>query len=114
ACPGRTDAAYVPLRLTCPGGGKPPGPHRDACHADRTAGYAGEMTDVADPGNRRRRIQRALARAAPEQRALRDGHATGRGGSGPDGDAEVRRLAYEVVLGVLDEILTRGRRAGRE
>ncbi|MBM7091894.1 hypothetical protein ABZ606_19920 [Streptomyces sp. NPDC012461] len=72
------------------------------------------MTDVVDSDELLRRIQRARARAAQEERALRAGRATGDAGSGPDRDAEVRRLAYEVVLGVLDEILTPGRRAGRE
>src|SRR5690606_42156213 len=72
------------------------------------------MTDVVDSDELLRRIQRARARAAQEERALRAGRATGDAGPGPDRDAEVRRLAYEGVLGVLDEILTPGRRAGRE
>lgn len=82
----------------------------------RTAqgGTRGDMTDVVDSDELLRRIQRARARAAQEERALRAGRAPGDAGAGPDRDAEVRRLAYEVVLGVLDEILTPGRRAGRE
>ncbi|WP_437032412.1 hypothetical protein [Streptomyces sp. enrichment culture] len=72
------------------------------------------MTDVVDSDELLRRIQRARARAAQEERALRSGNGSGADDGGPAGDAEARRVAYEVVLTVLDEILTPGRRTVRD
>ncbi|MFF8032768.1 MULTISPECIES: hypothetical protein [unclassified Streptomyces] len=76
------------------------------------------MTDVVDSGELLRRIQRARAWAAQEERAWRDPGAepgpADPGGRGTEREAEVRRVAYEVVLRVLDEILTPGRHAAED
>ncbi len=73
------------------------------------------MTDVVDADELLRRIQRARACAAQEERSWRArGEEFGRDGSGDPAaarDAEVRGVAYGVVLRVLDEILTPGRHA---
>lgn len=57
------------------------------------------MTDVVDSDELLRRIQRARAFAAQEAHTWSE-----------QGDA-VREVAYEVVLRVLDEIVTSGRHA---
>ncbi|GAA3506258.1 hypothetical protein GCM10019016_133730 [Streptomyces prasinosporus] len=68
------------------------------------------MTDVVDSDELLRRIQRARACAAQEERAWRArGDEAGRTDPDAARDAEVRRTAYEVVLRVLDEILTPGK-----
>ncbi|CAL9361013.1 hypothetical protein SUDANB176_00675 [Streptomyces sp. enrichment culture] len=68
------------------------------------------MTDVVDSDELLRRIQRARACAAREERAWRArGEEAGRTDPGAARDADVRRTAYEVVLRVLDEILTPGK-----
>ncbi|MFB9349891.1 hypothetical protein ACFFUA_20955 [Streptomyces heliomycini] len=76
------------------------------------------MTDVVDSDELMRRIQRARACAAQEERAWRArGEELGRAGTGDPGaarDAEVRGVAYGVVLRVLDEILTPGRHAAED
>ncbi|WP_432057520.1 hypothetical protein [Streptomyces sp. bgisy022] len=72
------------------------------------------MADVVDSDELLRRIQRARACAAREERALRSGDDPGAGGGSGSGDTEARRVAYEVVLRVLDEILTPGRRGVRD
>ncbi|MEU9350323.1 hypothetical protein AB0D65_04720 [Streptomyces griseoloalbus] len=73
------------------------------------------MTDVVDSDELLRRIQRARACAAQEERAWRArGDELGRtppGAPGAARDAEMRRVAYGVVLRVLDEILTPGKHA---
>ncbi|MEV6091763.1 hypothetical protein AB0900_26570 [Streptomyces cellulosae] len=73
------------------------------------------MTDVVDSDELLRRIQRARACAAQEERAWRArGERLGRGDAGDAGearDAEIRTVAYGVVLRVLDEILTPGQHA---
>lgn len=78
-------------------------------------GYPGRMTDVVDSDELLRRIQRARACAAQEERSWR---ARGERLNGEDPrdpgaarDAEVRTVAYGVVLRVLDEILTPGKHA---
>lgn len=75
------------------------------------------MTDVVDADELLRRIQRARACAAQEERTWRArGEELGREGSGDPAaarDAEVREVAYGVVLRVLDEILTPGRHSAR-
>ncbi|MER7488028.1 hypothetical protein ABTY20_19390 [Streptomyces sp. NPDC126497] len=71
------------------------------------------MADVVDSGELLRRIQRARACAAQEERAWRArGDELGRADTGDPSaarDAEAHRVAYGVVLRVLDEILTPGR-----
>jgi hypothetical protein len=70
------------------------------------------MTDVVDSDELLRRIQRARACAAQEERRWR-GRRDDLGQNDTDGarEAGVRMLAYEAVLRVLDEILTPGRHA---
>ncbi|GHF07714.1 hypothetical protein [Streptomyces werraensis] len=73
------------------------------------------MTDVVDSDELLRRIQRARACAAQEERAWR-GRGERLGREGPKDpaearDAEIRTVAYGVVLRVLDEILTPGKHA---
>ncbi|GLW48927.1 hypothetical protein Stsp02_45880 [Streptomyces sp. NBRC 14336] len=67
------------------------------------------MTEVVDSDELLRRMQRARAWARQEERTWRT-RSFGLRSSDPDGsrEAAVRMLAYEVVLGVLDEILTPG------
>ncbi|GAA2533315.1 MULTISPECIES: hypothetical protein [Streptomyces] len=68
------------------------------------------MTDVVDSDELMRRIQRARAYAVREERAWRArGDEAGPTDPGTARDADVHRTAYEVVLRVLDEILTPGR-----
>lgn len=71
------------------------------------------MTDVVDSDELLRRIQRARACAAQEERAWRArGERLGRedpGDAAEARDAEIRTVAYGVVLRVLDEILTPGK-----
>ncbi|GHG11920.1 hypothetical protein ACWDPF_18445 [Streptomyces albogriseolus] len=73
------------------------------------------MTDVVDSDELLRRIQRARACAAQEERAWRArGERLDRedpGDAGAVRDAEIRTVAYGVVLRVLDEILTPGKHA---
>ncbi|MGI5451853.1 hypothetical protein ACQEWB_01440 [Streptomyces sp. CA-249302] len=72
------------------------------------------MTDVVDSGELLRRLQRARSCAQQEQltwRARSDEF--GAGNPDPAQDAAVRTLAYEVVVRVLDEILTPGKRTAR-
>nr|WSY49282.1 hypothetical protein OG999_03370 [Streptomyces sp. NBC_00886] len=59
------------------------------------------MTDVVDSDELLRRIQRARAFAAQEARTWSE-----------NGDS-VRKVAYEVVLRVLDEIVAPGRHAAK-
>lgn len=70
------------------------------------------MTDVVDSDELLRRIQRARACAAQEERRWR-GRRDSLVRTDTDGarEAGVRVLAYEAVLRVLDEILTPGRHA---
>lgn len=70
------------------------------------------MTDVVDSDELLRRMQRARARAQHEVRTWRARSEELRAAD-PDGarDADVRTLAYEAVLTVLDEVLTPGKRA---
>ncbi|WP_445527637.1 3-deoxy-D-manno-octulosonic acid transferase [Streptomyces cyslabdanicus] len=72
------------------------------------------MTDVVHSDELLRRIQRARACAAQEERRWRDRRDT-LGANEPDAarEAAVRALTYEAVLRVLDEILAPGRRAER-
>jgi len=111
------DASDLSLRLTRTGGGKPPGHILNGCHPDGGRGYADGMTDVVDSDELLRRIRRARACAAQEERAWRArGDELGRAESADPGaarDAEVREVAYGVVLRVLDEILTPGRHTAR-
>ncbi|MEU0654432.1 hypothetical protein ACWEV9_22775 [Streptomyces albogriseolus] len=71
------------------------------------------MTDVVDSDELLRRIQRARACAAQEERAWRArGERLDRedpGDAGAVRDAEIRTVAYGVVLRVLDEVLTPGK-----
>lgn len=71
------------------------------------------MTDVVDSDELLRRIQRARACAAQEERTWRArGDELGRDDSGDPAaarEADVRKVAYGVVLRVLDEILTPGK-----
>ncbi|SNX56179.1 hypothetical protein SAMN06272735_0625 [Streptomyces sp. TLI_55] len=71
------------------------------------------MTDVVDSDELLRRIQRARACALEEQRAWGTRREELRP-TDPDGarEADVRTLAFEAVVTVLDEILTPGKRAG--
>ncbi|MFI8091124.1 hypothetical protein ACIF9R_22860 [Streptomyces sp. NPDC086080] len=75
------------------------------------------MTDVVDSDELLRRIQRARACAAQQERAWRARSAElGRDSTGDPAaarDAEVRGVAYGVVVRVLDEILTPGRHAAQ-
>ncbi|MEV1065655.1 hypothetical protein [Streptomyces sp. NPDC050263] len=68
------------------------------------------MTDVVDSDELLRRIQRARAFAREELQVWR-GRSADPGRTDPDGarDAQVRALAYEAVLRVLDEIVAPGR-----
>ncbi|WP_367325458.1 hypothetical protein [Streptomyces sp. HUAS ZL42] len=70
------------------------------------------MTDVVDSDELLRRMQRARTCAEEEERTWRSRSDALRP-TDPDGarDANVRVLAYEAVLRVLDEILTPGKRA---
>lgn len=111
------NASDLPFRLTCPVTGKPPDRFPDSCHPNAVGGYAVSMTDVVDSDELLRRIRRARACAAQEERAWRArGAELGRGDPGDPAavrDAEMRGVAYGVVLRVLDEILTPGRHAGQ-
>ncbi|MEU3842507.1 hypothetical protein AB0E88_21050 [Streptomyces sp. NPDC028635] len=72
------------------------------------------MTDVVDSDELLRRIQRARACAAEEARGwrARSEEAEGRGETESGvSEAAVRGVAYEVVLRVLDEIVTPGAHA---
>ncbi|GGU56382.1 hypothetical protein GCM10010259_54230 [Streptomyces daghestanicus] len=75
-------------------------------------GYVVSMTDVVDSDELLRRMHRARACAAQEERNWRTRSGELRG-SDPEAarEAAVRAVAYETVLRVLDEILTPGRRA---
>jgi hypothetical protein len=70
------------------------------------------MTDVVDSDELLRRIQRARACALEEERTWRtrseELHATDPQGAR---DASVRRMSYEAVLRVLDEIVAPGTHA---
>ncbi|MEU6355504.1 hypothetical protein ABZ896_40365 [Streptomyces sp. NPDC047072] len=67
------------------------------------------MTDVVDSDELLRRIQRARACSAAEERAWRT-RSEDRTDPAAARDAELRTVAYEAVTRVLDEILTPGRR----
>ncbi|MEV8593646.1 hypothetical protein ACIHFC_35485 [Streptomyces sp. NPDC052013] len=68
------------------------------------------MTDVVDSDELLRRIQRARACAAREERAWQArGVEVAQADPGAAREAEVRSVAYDVVLRVLDEILTPGK-----
>ncbi|MFV0137708.1 hypothetical protein ACLGIH_31735 [Streptomyces sp. HMX87] len=69
------------------------------------------MTEVVDSDELLRRMQRARACAVREERAWRARRDELRP-TDPEAsrEAEVRTLAYETVLRVLDEVLTPGRR----
>ncbi|GAA3998816.1 hypothetical protein OG252_47730 [Streptomyces sp. NBC_01352] len=73
------------------------------------------MTDVVDSDELLRRIQRARACAAEEERTWRTRSDDLRRAD-PDGarDAGVRTLAFEAVVTVLDEILTPGKHSAQE
>ncbi len=74
------------------------------------------MTDVVDSDELLRRIQRARACAAEEERNWRTRSDDLRRADQDDKDAHdaaVRTLAYETVVRVLDEILTPGRHAAQ-
>src|SRR5690606_31958774 len=62
------NASDFPFRLTCPVTGKPPGRFPVRCHPDLVRGYVVRMTDVVDSDELLRRIQRARACAAQEER----------------------------------------------
>jgi hypothetical protein len=68
------------------------------------------MADVVDSDELLRRIQRGRAWALREERAWRQ-RGDALAPDEPDGarDAAVRALAFEAVVGVLDEILTPGK-----
>lgn len=69
------------------------------------------MTDVVDSDELLRRIHRARACAADEERAWRArSEELGPGDTGAARDAAVRTLAYEAVTRVLDEVLRPGSR----
>ncbi|MGP2436231.1 hypothetical protein [Streptomyces sp. JW3] len=72
------------------------------------------MTDVVDADELLRRMHRARACAAQEERSWRTRRDELRP-TDPEGarDAEVRTVAYGAVLRVLDEVLTPGRRTER-
>ncbi|MEV5440926.1 hypothetical protein AB0K80_33735 [Streptomyces sp. NPDC052682] len=72
------------------------------------------MTDVVDSDELLRRIQRARACAVQEEQTWRR-RTDELSGSDPEEarTAEVRTLAYEAVLTVLDEILTPGKHTGQ-
>ncbi|MFK0117742.1 hypothetical protein [Streptomyces sp. NPDC090994] len=72
------------------------------------------MTDVVDSDELLRRMHRARACAAQEEQAWRTRRDELRP-TDPEGarEAEVRSVAYEAVLRVLDEVLTPGRRTER-
>lgn len=70
-------------------------------------GYAHHMTDVVDSDELLRRIQRARACAAEEERSWK---ARSEELGAADPDAAVRALAYEAVTRVLDEIVRPGSR----
>ncbi|GGX33983.1 hypothetical protein [Streptomyces lomondensis] len=72
------------------------------------------MTDVVDSDELLRRIQRARACAAEEERTWRS-RSEELDATDPQGarDATVRRMSYEAVLTVLDEILTPGKRTAQ-
>ncbi|CAL9343740.1 hypothetical protein SUDANB58_00320 [Streptomyces sp. enrichment culture] len=69
------------------------------------------MTDVVDSDELLRRMQRARACAAREERTWRARHDELRSAD-PEAarEAAVRTVAYEAVVRVLDEVLTPGRR----
>ncbi|MFI6206435.1 hypothetical protein ACIBAI_08535 [Streptomyces sp. NPDC051041] len=68
------------------------------------------MTDVVDSDELLRRMRRARDRAMREERAWRArGEELRRTDPDAAREAAVRTTAYEVVLRVLDEILTPGR-----
>lgn len=75
------------------------------------------MTDVVDSDELLRRIQRARACAAQEERTWRArGDELGREEPGDPRavrEADVRKVAYGVVLRVLDEILTPGKHTAK-
>ncbi|MFJ3445924.1 hypothetical protein ACIPM2_32665 [Streptomyces sp. NPDC086081] len=70
------------------------------------------MTDVVDSDELLRRIQRARACAQREEQAWQT-RSEQLGATDPQGarDATVRRMSYEAVRTVLDEILNPGRHA---
>jgi hypothetical protein len=70
------------------------------------------MTDVVDSDELLRRIQRARTCAMQEERTWRT-RSEELGATDPKGarDATVRRMTYEAVLRVLDEIVTPGKHA---
>ncbi|MFJ5774149.1 hypothetical protein [Streptomyces sp. NPDC093094] len=71
------------------------------------------MTDVVDADELLRRMQRSRTCAVEELRGWRArGEELRAHDPGAARDAEMRGLAYEVVVRVLDEILTPGVRSG--
>jgi hypothetical protein len=70
------------------------------------------MTDVVDSDELLRRIQRARACAVREEQTWRS-RSEELDATDPQGarDATVRRMSYEAVLKVLDEIVTPGKHA---
>lgn len=68
------------------------------------------MTDVVDSDELLRRIQRGRAWAVREESAWRQ---RGAEAAGPDQarEAAARALAFQAVIGVLDEILNPGKHA---
>ena len=74
-------------------------------------GYADCMTDVVDADELLRRIQRARACAAEEERSWRArSEELGSADTDAAREAAVRMLAYEAVTRVLDEVLRPGSR----
>ncbi|HZF93178.1 hypothetical protein [Streptomyces sp.] len=68
------------------------------------------MTDVVDSDELVRRIQRGRAWALREENTWRQRSDALRSAEPEEArDAAVRALAYQAVIGVLDEILTPGR-----
>ncbi|MET9736112.1 hypothetical protein ABZZ79_37475 [Streptomyces sp. NPDC006458] len=69
------------------------------------------MTDVVDADELLRRMRRSRACAVEELRGWQErAEALRSQDPGAAGEARTRGLVYEVVIGVLDEILTPGRR----
>ncbi|MEV3973112.1 hypothetical protein AB0K68_34105 [Streptomyces sp. NPDC050698] len=73
------------------------------------------MTDVVDSDELLRRIQRARECAAQEEQTWRT-RSEELEATDPQGarDATVRRMSYEAVLRVLDEIVSPGRHAPQD
>ncbi|MEU9560091.1 hypothetical protein [Streptomyces fumanus] len=71
------------------------------------------MTDVVDSDELLRRMHRARACAAQEEQTWRARREELDAADPAAREAEVRSLAYEAVVHVLDEVLTPGNRTRR-